>query len=141
MVIPRSQALGQVYENLVLYSTSGVPAFLQAGCLAALQHGDTYIKNLVARCRQARDIVCERLADLPRVRLVRPQGAFYLFFRVDGENDSMALAKRLIDQANVGLAPGIAFGEGGEGFLRLCFAASHETLRTGMERLLAVLSA
>jgi aspartate/methionine/tyrosine aminotransferase len=92
--------------------------------------------NLVERCRQARDIVCERLADLPQIHLVRLQGAFYLFFRVEGEHDSMALPKRLVNQANVGLAPGIAFGEGGEGFLRLCFAASHETLRTGVERLL-----
>lgn len=140
VTIPRSQALGQVYENLVQYSTSGVPAFLQYGCLAALDHGDAYLKSLVERCRQARDIVCERLVDLPRVRLVRPQGAFYLFFRVEDENDSMALAKRLVVQANVGLAPGIAFGEGGEGFLRLCFAASPATLRTGVERLVAVLA-
>ena len=140
VVIPRSQALGQVYENLVQYSTSGVPAFLQYGCLAALNHGDAYLKHLVERCRQARDIVCEHLAALPQIHLVRPQGAFYLFFQVEGEHDSMALAKRLIDQANVGLAPGIAFGEGGEGFLRLCFAASHETLRTGVERLLAALA-
>jgi aspartate/methionine/tyrosine aminotransferase len=140
VTIPRSQALGQVYENLVQYSTSGAPAFLQYGCLAALNNGDAYLKSLVERCRQARDIVCERLADLPRVRLARPQGAFYLFFRVEDENDSMALAKRLIDQAHVGLAPGIAFGEGGEGFLRLCFAASHATLHTAVERLVTVLA-
>jgi aspartate/methionine/tyrosine aminotransferase len=52
----------------------------------------------------------------------------------------MALAKRLVDTANVGLAPGSAFGAGGEGFLRLCFAASHETLHTAMERLVTALA-
>ncbi|MCC6205786.1 MAG: aspartate aminotransferase, partial [Hyphomicrobiales bacterium] len=49
------------------------------------------------------------------------QGAFYLFFAVDGLDDSMAAAREIIDKANVGLAPGTAFGAGGEGFLRLCF--------------------
>ena len=137
VVIPQSKALGQVYENLVQYSTSGVPEFLQQGCLAALNHGDAYLAGLVEQCRQGRDLVCEQLAVLPRIRLVRPQGAFYAFFQIEGEHDSMACAKRLVDAANVGLAPGSAFGPGGEGFLRLCFAASHATLQTGVERLSA----
>jgi aspartate/methionine/tyrosine aminotransferase len=140
VVIPRSQALGQVYENLVQYNTSGVPAFLQYGCVKALTDGDTYLKSLVARCRQGRALVCEQLAALPRVKFVWPQGAFYLFFQVEGESDSMALARRLVDEANVGLAPGSAFGLGGEGFLRLCFAASHATLGAGVERLVTVLA-
>jgi aspartate aminotransferase len=71
---------------------------------------------------------------------VWPQGAFYLFFQVEGESDSLALAKRLVDEAQVGLAPGSAFGAGGEGFLRLCFAASSATLRAGVERLVAALA-
>lgn len=140
VVMPHASALGQVFENLVQYSTSGVPEFLQRGCLAALDHGDAYIQGLVAQCRQGRDFVCETLAQLPSVRLVRPQGAFYLFFQVANAPDSMALVKRLIDQAKVGLAPGSAFGAGGEGFLRLCFAASPTTLRSGVERLVSALS-
>ena len=140
VVIPASKALGQVFENLVQYNTSGVPEFLQHGCLAALNDGDAYLKRLVEQCRQGRDIVCERLAERPQVRLIHPQGAFYLFFRVEGENDSVAFARRMVDKANVGLAPGSAFGPGGEGFLRLCFAASHETLQTGVERLVAALA-
>ncbi len=140
VVIPHAQALGQVYENLVQYSTSGVPEFLQYGCLKALTDGDAYLTRLVEQCRQGRDLVYERLSVVPRVRLARPQGTFYLFFQVAGESDSMALAKRLVDTANVGLAPGSAFGPGGEGFLRLCFAASHATLQAGVERLVAALA-
>ena len=71
--------------------------------------------------------------------MVRPDGAFYYFFALDGERDSKALAKRLVDEANVGLAPGVAFGEGGEGHLRLCFAASTLTLTRAMERLVPAL--
>ncbi|MGQ4807794.1 Aspartate aminotransferase [Candidatus Entotheonellaceae bacterium PAL068K] len=140
VVIPQSKALGQVYENLVQYNTSGAPAFLQYGGLAALNEGDAYLKRLVEQCRQGRDMVCESLAELPRVRLVPPPGAFYVFFQVKGEKDSLAFARRMVDDANVGLAPGSAFGSGGEGFLRLCFAASHETLRTGVTRLVAALT-
>jgi aspartate aminotransferase len=140
VVIPRSKALGQIYENLVQYNTSGVPEFLQYGCLKALSDGDAYLKSLVERCRQGRALVCERLAPLPRVRLRWPQGTFYAFFQVTGERDSLACARRLVDEANFGLAPGSAFGPGGEGFLRLCFAASPTTLRAGVERLVTALA-
>jgi aspartate/methionine/tyrosine aminotransferase len=140
VVIPRFEAVAQVYENLVQYNTSGVPAFLQYGCLTAIREGDHYLKDLVEHCRQGRDIVCDRLSELSNVRLIRPQGAFYLFFRVEGEDDSSAFALRMVDEANVGLAPGNAFGPGGEGFVRMCFAASHDTLRTGVERLAAALA-
>jgi aspartate/methionine/tyrosine aminotransferase len=140
VVIPHSQCLGQVYENLVQYNTSGVATFLQYGCLKAVSDGDDYLQRFVERCRQGRDLVYERLAALPRIHLSPPQGAFYAFFHVDGENDSMALAKRLVDVANVGLAPGVAFTPGGEGFLRLCFAASHTTLSSGVDRLVTALA-
>ncbi len=139
VVIPQSEAVAQVFENLVQYNTSGVPEFLQRGCIAALNDGDGYVKQLVEQCRRGRDLVCEQLASLPNVRLAPPQGAFYLFFQVDGEQDSLAFAKRMVDEANVGLAPGSAFGPGGEGYLRLCYAASHETLQKGVERLVAAL--
>ena len=69
-----------------------------------------------------------------------PQGAFYLFFAVEGETDTRRLALRLIDEARVGLAPGSAFGPSGRGFLRLCFARNAEQLDTAMQRLVASLA-
>ncbi len=132
-------ALGQVYENLIQYNTSGVATFLQYGAVAALDQGEPFIQELRARCRIGRDIVCDALDALPRVRFARPEGAFYQFFAVDGEPDSRALAFRLADEANVGLAPGTAFGPGGETFLRLCFAVSPELLGEAMVRLSKVL--
>ncbi len=140
VVVPQSQAMTQVFENLVQYNTSGVPEFLQHGCMAALNEGDDYVRQLVAQCRQGRDLVCERLGELPQVHLSPPQGAFYLFFQVEGERDSVAFAKRMVDEANVGLAPGSAFGPGGEGYVRLCYAASHETLLKGVDRLVTTLA-
>jgi aspartate/methionine/tyrosine aminotransferase len=59
----------------------------------------------------------------------------YAFFRIAGQDDSVALAKRLIAEAGLGLAPGAAFGPDGEGWLRWCFAAADGALSNGLSRL------
>ena len=128
-------ALSQTWENLVQFNTSGVAEFLQRGALAALTEGEPLVRQVVAQCATGRDLVMDRLAAMPRVRCASPAGAFYAFFAIEGEPDSVALAKRLIDQAGIGLAPGAAFGASGEGFLRACFAISPEKLATAMDRL------
>ena len=110
-----------VLENLVQYSTSGVPQFMQRGAVAALDEGDDFIASQVARAAEALDIVTKSLSATGRVRFARPGGAFYLFFAIDGVEDSMQSAMRLVDETGVGLAPGVAFGAGGEGFFRRCF--------------------
>lgn len=137
-VVPRG--LGPTFENLVQYNTSGTPAFLQQAAVTALTEGEGFVAEMVERCRQGRDLVCARLSGLERVRVHPPAGAFYLFFGVAGEADSLALACRLIDEAGVGLAPGSAFGDAGEGFLRLCFAGSPAFLERALDRLVPVLT-
>jgi aspartate/methionine/tyrosine aminotransferase len=133
-------ALGDVLGNLIEYNTSGGQSFLQAGCLAALTAGEPFVETLVARCGQAAEMVFQQLASLPRVSLARPAGSFYAFFRIDGVDDSLAFAKRILAETGVGLAPGSAFGPGGEGHLRLCFAGSPAHLAAGLDRLRPVLS-
>jgi len=130
-----STQLGQVYENLVQYNTSGVPTFLQYGAVAALEEGNPFLAEQVARCAKGRDMVTATFARLPRVRYAPPEGAFYAFFAVDGESDARELAFKLVDRANVGLAPGTAFGPGAPNFLRLCFACSLDRLGEGLARL------
>jgi len=114
-------ALQLVFENLIQYSTSGVATFMQRGGVAALDEGDAYVASQVERARQARDIATAIIGSTGRARLVAPAGAFYLFFGVEGVGDSSKAAFDIVDQANVGLAPGTAFGEGGEAFFRMCF--------------------
>lgn len=133
-------SLGQVFENLVQFNTSGVAVFLQDACATAVEDGDAFLARTIDRCRQGRDLVEARLSALPRVRFGRSAGGFYTFFAVDGEADSRALAFRLVDEAGVGLAPGSAFGPGGEEYLRLCFATSTARLSEAMDRLEPVLS-
>ena len=133
-------SLGQVIENMIQYSTSGVAQFMQRAAVTAIERGESFVTHLIERARRGRDIACSGLAATGRVRFSEPQGAFYLFFAVDGETDTRRLVMRLIDEANVGLAPGTAFGAGGEGFVRLCFARNADQLEAAIGRIAAVIS-
>ncbi len=133
MIAPR--AIGQVIENLVQYNTSGVPAFNQRACHTAITQGESFVNDQVARALEGRELVCNALAGSGRFRFHKPQGAFYLFFQIDGIDDTVAAARKIIDDVAVGLAPGTAFGPGGEQFFRLCFARSKDSLEEAMGRL------
>jgi aspartate/methionine/tyrosine aminotransferase len=115
-------SLGQVIENLIQYSNSGVAQFMQRAGVAALERGESFVAHQVSRSRKSRDVACEIIGKTGRCRFAVPMGAFYLFFEVEGESDTRALTRRLVDEAKAGLAPGTAFGAGGEHFVRLCFA-------------------
>jgi aspartate/methionine/tyrosine aminotransferase len=128
-------ALGDVIENLIQFTTSGVPVFTQRAATAALDEGEAFLAWQIERCRRSRDTLCEGLAATGRVRFFEPEAAFYLFCKVEGFPDSRALALRLIDEAGVGAAPGGAFGPGGEGHLRLCFARDPEKIAEATRRL------
>lgn len=128
-------ALGQVIENLIQFSTSGVPAPAQRAAIAAITDGGHFFSSQLERMRESRDIVCAGLAATGRARFAKPPGSFYLFFALDGVEDSRAAALRIVDEANVGLAPGTAFGEGGAPFFRLCFARDPRSVSEAVTRL------
>ena len=124
-------------ENLIQYSTSGVATFMQRGAVAALEDGEDFIRMQVGRAREGREIVCGGLAHSNRVRFAWPDGAFYLFFTIEGLEETASLGLRLVDEANLGIAPGTAFGAGGAPFLRLCFLRKAEDLHEATRRLRA----
>jgi aspartate/methionine/tyrosine aminotransferase len=131
-------ALAPCFEMLTEYNIAGPPGFVQRAGIVAVQHGEPFVAEIVARYRAARDLVSERVAAIPRLSLPLPEAAFYAFIRVDGMEDSVALAKDLLTRSGVGLAPGAAFGDGDHRFddyLRLCFAATLPTLERAFDRL------
>jgi len=69
------------------------------------------------------------------ISFIEPDGAFYCFFSIRGLTDSLAFAHALLDQTKVGLAPGLAFGPAGEGYLRLCYAQDEQILNKAFDRL------
>ena len=134
LVLPSGhlEAVGKLIE----FNSSCAPVFVQRGALAALAIADTFVPQLVARLKAGRDALCPALAALPGVQVATPLGGLYAFFRVPGADDSLAFAKHLVAEHGLGLAPGAAFGDEGEGWLRWCFA-SQDTARLaqGVERL------
>jgi aspartate aminotransferase len=123
------------FEMLTEFNIAGPPGFVQQAGVTAVRDGEPLVAETVARYGRARDLTVERLSAMSRVTLPRPDAAFYAFFRVEGMRDTVALAKQLVLEAGVGLAPGEAFGPGGEGRLRLCFATSLPTLERAFDRL------
>ncbi|OCI96814.1 aspartate aminotransferase [Rhizobium sp. AC27/96] len=127
--------LGQVIENLVQYSTSGVAQFMQRGAVAALNEGDDFVRSNIAKATRSRDILCEALIATNRVQTLKPDGALYSFLKIDGVTDSRRAAIDIVDKTGVGLAPGTAFGEGGELFMRACFLRDPAKVADAAERL------
>ena len=139
LVLPEGclDAVGKLIE----FNSSCAPVFVQRGGQAALAMADTFVPELVARFKTCRDTLLPGLAAMPRVQVATPLGGLYGFFRVEGEPDSLALAKRLVGRHGLGLAPGAAFGDEGEGWLRWCFASRDPArLTEGLQRLSAALA-
>lgn len=135
MVVPDGGVLSQV-GKLIEFNTSCPPEFVQHGGLAALAMGNDFVDGLVQRLRACRDLLLQRLQQLPGVTVAVPNGGLYAFLRIEGQDDSLSLAKRLVAEQGLGLAPGVAFGPEGEGWLRWCFASREpERLDQGVARL------
>ena len=126
--------------KLIEFNTSCAPVFAQRAGLAALAGAEDFVPGLVRRLQTCRDTLLPALAAVPGVTVAVPEGGMYAFFRVEGHDDSLALAKRLVVEAGLGLAPGAAFGDEAEGWLRWCFASREpQRLTQGVERLVRFL--
>ncbi|MCD7060746.1 pyridoxal phosphate-dependent aminotransferase [Pelagibacterium xiamenense] len=123
--------------KVIEYNTSCTPAFAQRGAIAALTdpQGEDAVNQLKASLGAARTTLLEGLAATGRIEVPDADGAMYAFFRIDGRPDDMAVAKTLVREYGLGLAPGSAFGPEGEGWLRWCYAARPERIAEGVERL------
>ena len=134
LVMPATmtQPLGKLIE----FNTSCAPVFVQRAAAVALAQTDTITPRIVAHLRQCRDTLVPLLQALPGVTTSAAPGGMYAFLRVNGFDDSLQLAKRLVLEAGVGLAPGAAFAPEAEGWLRWCFASKDlARLEQGVQRL------
>jgi hypothetical protein len=117
------------------FIVSHAPSFTQKAAETALADGEEELARMVERLRANRDFCRAALGEMPGVTVPNPDGAFYLFPRIAGVADSFEFCRRLLIETKVGLAPGVAFGAGGEGSVRLCYAAERAILETAMDRL------
>ncbi|MCS7314434.1 MAG: pyridoxal phosphate-dependent aminotransferase [Bryobacterales bacterium] len=117
------------------YIVSHAPTFVQKAAEIALEHGEPELRLMLQRLKENRDLALAALRAMPRVTVAEPEGAFYLFPRIAGVENAFAFCLRLLEERRVGLAPGSAFGAGGEGAVRLCFAADRRILEEALDRL------
>jgi aspartate aminotransferase len=127
-------------RDVALYNNLCPPTFTQYGAIAALERGEPFLKEQIDLWRGNRDLLVQRMAAMPRVSLAYPAATFYSFFKVEAEPDCIALTKKLIDEAQLLLSPGVGFGEAGRGYIRLCFAVSRRRLSEALDRLESVIN-
>ncbi len=120
----------QLNEFVVSHATS----FIQKAGETALAEGEYFIGEQLAQLRANRDFCVEALRGVPGVTVPDPEGAFYLFPKIEGVTDSFSFCKDLLLETKVGIAPGVAFGAGGEGSVRICYAAERSILEPALEK-------
>lgn len=121
----------QLNEFIISHAAS----FTQRAAETALLWGEDAINEMMARLRENRDFCMAALSKMPGMVVPKPEGAFYLFPKVEGVTDSFEFCKRILMETQVGLAPGVAFGAGGEGSIRICYASEMKILEDAMSRL------
>ncbi len=128
--------------KLIEFNTSCASVFTQRAAIAALSRHDEVTPRIVAHLRACRDTLVPLLAAMPTVQVAPANGGMYAFFRLEGFDDSLQTAKRLVREAGLGLAPGTAFAPEAQGWLRWCFASRDpDRLVRGVNRLQNWLSA
>jgi aspartate/methionine/tyrosine aminotransferase len=140
LVMPPS--LTHSMGKLVEFNTSCASVFTQRAGVVALQRTDEVTPRVVAHLKHCRDTLVPLLKALPGVEVEAARGGMYAFFKLDGFDDSLQVAKRLVAEAGLGLAPGSAFAPEAQGWLRWCFASKDPArLAQGVDRLAAWLTA
>jgi aspartate aminotransferase len=117
------------------FIVSHAPTFAQKAAESALADGEAELLTMLGRLQENRDLCLEALRKMPDITVPSPDGAFYVFPRIAGLTDSFAFCRELLLEMKVGLAPGVAFGEAGEGSVRICYAAERAILEPALERI------
>src|SRR3989440_244975 len=128
---PLFKEISKVQEHTITCAT----AFAQKAGVAALRGPTAPLQAMVKEFRARRDLVLKELAKIDGLSTFRPNGAFYMFPRVDATINSATLCERILKEASVAVTPGSAFGETGEGHIRISYAASRDTILEGLRRL------
>ena len=122
--------------KLIEFNTSCVSVFTQRAAQVAIERSEEVTPRVVAQLKHRRDTLVPLLQALPQVQVAPAKGGMYAFFRLSGFDDSLVVAKRLVTEAGLGLAPGNAFAPEAQGWLRWCFASGDPgRLTEGVSRL------
>jgi aspartate/methionine/tyrosine aminotransferase len=122
--------------KLIEFNTSCASLFTQRAGVAALEHAHEITPRVVAHLKSCRDTVCDALSEMDSVEISKPKGGMYAFFKIAGYTDSLMTAKKLVQEAGLGIAPGLAFAHQSREWFRWCFASKDPVrLNAGVDRL------
>jgi aspartate/methionine/tyrosine aminotransferase len=124
--------LQKMHQNFFISANS----FVQWAGIAALKYAQNDVAHMRKIFNERRRFIIPRLRELGFGITVEPTGAFYVLANAGKfSRDSYKLAFEILEEAKVGVSPGIDFGENGEGYLRFSYASSLENIKEGMERI------
>jgi aspartate aminotransferase len=115
------------------HSISSCTSFVQKGAVTALTVASDSINQMLNEFKARRDLVISGLNEIDGISCFLPKGAFYAFFKFDFNLSSEDFTNTLLEQGRLAMTTGSAFGSGGEGFIRMSYAASREKLKAGLE--------
>ncbi len=127
-------------NKIQAHSVSCATSFIQAAGVAALNGGNNEIEKMVYEFKKRRDFLIKRANEISGVSCIKPKGAFYAFVNIsehlnDVIDNSLEFSDWLLEKGKVAVIPGSAFGECGEGFIRLSYATSMENISEGLDRI------
>ena len=129
-------ALIDEMEKLMEHMVSGVTAVAQRAALSAIEAPQDCVREMLATYDKRRRIVYEGLNAIDGIQCLKPESTFYAFPNIKRfGRTSWDLAKYLVQEHRVAVVPGSIFGKGGEGYVRLSFAANTEQLQEGIARI------
>ena len=130
------QALVPHVTKLAVNSVSCAASFSQRAAIAALDGPKDGVRAMVAELDRRRRLIADGLRSIPGVKCPEPEGAFYVFPSIEETGlSSSQFEERSMNEAGVALLSGSAFGEFGEGYVRLSYANSQENIQKALERL------
>lgn len=128
--------VAKALETMHEYSVSCISEPTQRAALAALKYGEEFIKESLDSLKRKRDLMVQGILSIPGLRCQRPEAAFYLYFNIEDTGmGAEEFVYGLLAQEKLALAPGTAFGQGQESYIRLSFASTEEILETAVERI------
>jgi len=127
-----------IREMVKIHDSVGLctPTISQAAAFKALQMDDEVVREMAESYRENRDLLVESINSIDGFSSIYPRGTFYSFVNVkDVAQNSLELARDMLDKVQVMTVAGSSFGKTGEGYLRFSYASSRENIEEGVERI------
>lgn len=138
-----SVQIAKIMSNIQSHMTSNTCSITQYAALEALTGPQQEIKNMISEFERRRNYMYKELEEIEDINIIKPQGAFYVMVNIENTigkkvrdeviNSSMDFARLLLENENVAVIPGKAFGL--DNYIRLSYATSIEAIEKGIERL------